>query len=364
MDNRQQKDNTKPFQLEWHLTAHCNLGCVHCHRDGPRATMGREALVAILDDYGDFLLRIGRPGHIRFCGGEPFLSRHLFDLAARAHRKNISTSIATNGTLVTKALAARLREAGCGHARVSLDGIQTTHDVFRRPGSFQQALDGMAILREAGFEVTIAMTLSKVNADEAFAVVRLSENVADRVDFTRLVPVGVGTFLRKECLEPEELRSLMAGLIAFCRERRVDLSLTDPLWNAYLNPRRAGEPCAAGCTAGIDGLSVDANGDVFPCRYLPIKMGSMNEQSLVEIWESPFPRALRDRDLLNGKCGACRLRFACGGCRAIAFAFTGDPLAEDPQCFRAPTILESAGKGLAASLRNVRDLVFHSRPYT
>ena len=69
----------------------------------------------------------------------------------------------------------------------------------------------------------------------------------------------------------------------------------------------------------------------------------------VTSWRSTSPisgvvhsilNALRDRDKLKGRCGKCRRRWLCGGCRGVAFAVTGDYLNEDPQCFRHDTITE------------------------
>jgi radical SAM protein with 4Fe4S-binding SPASM domain len=56
----------------------------------------------------------------------------------------------------------------------------------------------------------------------------------------------------------------------------------------------------------------------------------------IEIWEkSPVFLNLRERNL-KGSCGGCSFRRACGGCRARAFALTGDYLESDPLCTEAP----------------------------
>jgi acetyl-CoA C-acetyltransferase len=46
---------------------------------------------------------------------------------------------------------------------------------------------------------------------------------------------------------------------------------------------------------------------------------------------------LRRPELLKGKCGICEYKKVCGGCRARAFAQTGDFLAEEPYCTYQPT---------------------------
>jgi radical SAM protein with 4Fe4S-binding SPASM domain len=77
---------------------------------------------------------------------------------------------------------------------------------------------------------------------------------------------------------------------------------------------------------------VEANGDVYPCRRLPVVIGNLLHDDLEEIWRGEALEQLRNRDALTDRCGRCRLRWHCGGCRAVAYALGGSALAEDPQC--------------------------------
>ncbi|HEX6960398.1 MAG TPA: radical SAM/SPASM domain-containing protein, partial [Lacipirellula sp.] len=52
--------------------------------------------------------------------------------------------------------------------------------------------------------------------------------------------------------------------------------------------------------------------------------------------QSPIFRELRDPDQLEGKCRRCEFRKVCGGSRARAFAASGNPLAEEPDCAYGP----------------------------
>jgi radical SAM protein with 4Fe4S-binding SPASM domain len=101
----------------------------------------------------------------------------------------------------------------------------------------------------------------------------------------------------------------------------------------------AGNTAMSGCAAGVSGLTILPNGDVMPCRRLPISLGNARRDSLRELWAtSPVLEALRDRSRYAGKCRACPRWAHCRGCRAIAYAWSrsrgeDDILAEDPQCF-------------------------------
>ena len=82
---------------------------------------------------------------------------------------------------------------------------------------------------------------------------------------------------------------------------------------------------------------VSSKGDVYPCGYLPALAGNIRQKPFKMIWEkSKVFNDLRDPDMLKGKCGNCEYRTVCGGCRARAYAATGDYLDEEPYCTYVP----------------------------
>jgi radical SAM protein with 4Fe4S-binding SPASM domain len=80
-------------------------------------------------------------------------------------------------------------------------------------------------------------------------------------------------------------------------------------------------------------MFVSNQGDVFPAGFLPLATGNVRKDKLADLYrDSPIFRALHDPADFKGKCGVCEYRTVCGGSRARAFAYTGDPLASDPFC--------------------------------
>jgi radical SAM protein with 4Fe4S-binding SPASM domain len=75
-------------------------------------------------------------------------------------------------------------------------------------------------------------------------------------------------------------------------------------------------------------------GDVYPAGFLPYPLlGNVREQPLSRIYrKSPDLARLRDMDRLEGACGRCAFRWACGGSRARAWAAAGNLLGADPLC--------------------------------
>jgi AdoMet-dependent heme synthase len=92
-----------------------------------------------------------------------------------------------------------------------------------------------------------------------------------------------------------------------------------------------------GCLAGTGVCFISHEGEVFPCGYLPVIAGDLRKRTFVDIWQNAEVfNALRDTGNLKGKCGCCEFRNVCMGCRARAFAATGDYLDEEPFCVYQP----------------------------
>jgi radical SAM protein with 4Fe4S-binding SPASM domain len=100
-----------------------------------------------------------------------------------------------------------------------------------------------------------------------------------------------------------------------------------------------------GCLAGTGVCFISHEGEVYPCGYLPVIAGDLRKQSFAEIWDhSQVFEELRHTDHLKGKCGCCEFRNVCMGCRARAFAATGDFMAEEPFCMYEPRTKTPARK--------------------
>jgi AdoMet-dependent heme synthase len=92
-----------------------------------------------------------------------------------------------------------------------------------------------------------------------------------------------------------------------------------------------------GCLAGTGVCFISHEGEVFPCGYLPAIAGDLRNEKFADIWaNAKVFNDLRDTNNLTGKCGCCEFRNVCMGCRARAYAASGDYLAEEPFCVYEP----------------------------
>jgi radical SAM protein with 4Fe4S-binding SPASM domain len=96
-------------------------------------------------------------------------------------------------------------------------------------------------------------------------------------------------------------------------------------------------PVRAPSAATRDGkgiIFIAANGDVYPSGFMPLRLGSIRNQRLVDIYRDHSVLQQIRAAAFSGACGDCDYAQLCGGSRARSFASSGDPLGSDPGCIR------------------------------
>jgi radical SAM protein with 4Fe4S-binding SPASM domain len=391
------KHEYKPRLIFWEVTKGCNLRCIHCRATAtelmsPNDLPTSKALdiISQIADFGNPILVLS--------GGEPLYRRDIFQLAEYATSRGLRAALATNGTTVTKDVADKIKGSGIKRVSISLDGADaTTHDTFRGiPGAFEAAIYGMKNLQQIGVSVQINTTVARHNAHQLPDVLALARNLgADALHTFLLVPVGCGVDIAAEqMVPPEEYERMLNWFYDQSLNGEIELKATcAPHYFRVLRQRRAADRMAGkqqpatpashhpheigptdmtmpgstgislrpssgppkghsghpgghpgdmnamtkGCLAGTGVCFISHEGEVFPCGYLPALAGDLRKQNFAEIWnDSEVFGMLRDDDNLKGKCGCCEFRHVCMGCRARAFAATGDYLAEEPFCVYEP----------------------------
>lgn len=359
----------------WETTKACNLTCQHCRARPQRAVGPTELTTRGAFDLMDEIARTARPVFV-LSGGEPLFRPDIFDIAVYGVESGFRMALATNGTLITGRIAARIADSGFARVAVSLDGAgASTHDAFRGvPGSHALALRGIRQLRDTGVSVQINSTIARHNVNELAALLDLALGLgADALHLFMLVPVGCGLEIAAAQMLPadeyervlhwfdEQSKTCPIDLKATCAphyhriraerlaaERRqgdFTTSFIAPGTRAKAAPTllaggHHGQHLSAmtrGCLAGTSVCFISNEGRVYPCGYLPVTAGDIRVQRFADIWNSsPVFQLLRDPGALEGKCGACRYEALCGGCRARAYAATGSFLAEEPFCTYQP----------------------------
>jgi len=342
----------------WETTARCNLNCIHCRASAtPEATPDElttgQALAFVRSLASAASADALAKPILVLSGGEPLCRADIFEIASEATHLGLRVALATNGTLVDDEAAAKIKAAGIARASISLDGpTAAVHDAFRgRAGSFDTAIAGLKRLQAAGVETQINTTVARHNVDALPDVLRLALDLGVRaLHLFLLVPVGCGVEIADEqMIAPERYEQVLEWLLDESQRAPLELKATcAPHYFRIMRqkarelgteiPRGHGMSAVTkGCLAGQHVCFISRSGDVYPCGYLPVSSGNIRTTPLDQIWDTSQVFAkLRDPDLLEGKCGICGFRTVCGGCRARAYAVTGNYLAEEPSCIYQP----------------------------
>lgn len=193
----------------------------------------------------------------------------------------------------------------------------------------------------------IMFTVSNYNKDDLIPVINLvAKEKVTVFDFARLVPIGNATQLRELLLTPKEYRTLLIQVLKeYLKLKEKGCSTffwrKDNLWKLLyqelgLLPSNGKQKkiIVTGCNVGISSLTILADGTIYPCRRLPIKIGKVTEQSMREIFiNSRELNELREVEKME-KCGKCDLLPYCRGCPAVAYAVNGSYFSLDPQCWK------------------------------
>ncbi len=331
-----------PRLIAWEVTRSCPLACKHCRAAARNRPYEGELTTGegkrLLENIASF----SRPTMI-LTGGEPMLRPDIYDLASYADRLGLPVVMAPCGALVDDEAVERMKASGIHCISISIDGATAeTHDAFRGvPGAFASAVKATEAARRGGLDFQINTTITRHNRREVEAIrdlaVRLGAGVFNPF---LLVPTGRGKDLAGQEISPEEYERTLEWLADRQSESDIAIRVTcAPHYTRVLRQRNPEAGGSKGCLGGKSFAFISHVGKVQICGFLETECGDLKhgQFDFRKIWEtSEVFRRVRDVDSYGGKCGICEYRRVCGGCRARAFAMTGDYLAEEPFCIYQP----------------------------
>src|SRR5581483_4677257 len=341
----------RPLVAIWEVTRACDLSCVHCRACAQPLRDLRELTFVegrrLIDDVAELKAPI-----FVLTGGDPLKRRDIYDLVSHARQAGLRPALTPSATaLLTRPAMEHLKDCGLARLAVSLDGATPeVHDGFRgMRGSWARTLEAVQWAREIRLPVQINTTVTRRNVHQLALLAELlgrSAIVLWSVFF--LVPTGRGQI--SDLLDAEQAEEAFEVLYHLSLQTPFHIKTTEaPHYRRFLLQRQSASGKNAGFARGaVNGMGTGVGdgkgfvfvshiGEVFPSGFLPVAAGSIRQQPLAEIYRhSALFRALRDADLLKGKCGRCEFRHVCGGSRARAYAVTHDIFAPDPCCAYRP----------------------------
>jgi radical SAM protein with 4Fe4S-binding SPASM domain len=376
---------TAPVFPVWNITQACNLSCKHCyqnarHKPDPDELTTDEKL-DLVDQMGEEYVPF-----VALAGGEPLVTRDLWKVLERCAQRGLHVTLATNGTMLTREVCQRLKAANVKYVEVSLDNIRPEeHDEFRgMRGAWARTIQGIRNSVAEGLRTGMACCFTRHTAHTVDQIVKFAIDLGCHTfSHFNFIPVGRGREIIDEDLTPGQRELLLRKLYRHLVEWKITVVSTAPqfgraciiygpeegLFATGHAGRGPGKKTMVlsryigGCGTGRCYCAIQPNGVITPCVYLPTeKVGDIRQRKLAQIWNNPLFAMLSDREDRGDHCGVCDYRHYCGGCRARAFAYTGDLQAGDPGCIynyhqwqeltendRAPYQAAQGGEGVAGS---------------
>ncbi len=274
-----------PLVLLVSPTMRCNLRCEGCYAAGysSAAEMSPELFQSIIDqanDIGIFIFTI--------LGGEPFLRRDLLDVGAA--NPDSYFQVFTNGTMLTDAAVSRMAQIGNVAPVISIEGDREATDARRGEGVFDDILDTMRRLGEAGVVFGYSATVTRRN-------------------FRFLMsPAFFGDLIERGCIMGWNFLYMPVG-----RDPDVRLMLTAEERNEFreeILALRQAKPLASldfwgdsvyvgGCIAGKWYAHVNSEGWLEPCIFAHFATHNLNECTLEEALTSDYFREIQRRQPFN-----------------------------------------------------------------
>ena len=311
-----------PVGGTFELTPRCNLDCKMCYiHSSERDDVARKQELTT-----EQWMRLGQEAveagmvYLLLTGGEPMLRSDFAAIYSGLAKMGIILSVNTNGTILSQEVLVAFLECPPERVNVTLYGASsdTYHSLCGNPGGYAAAIQNIQALKNAGINVAINTTFTKLNAGDMSQIVTFAKELD--------IPISMAAYLfpticggcgaETVFLEPNELGRLAAQFDRMTLpeptvQSRMEM-LRDPAvnWQAWAEESRASK-----CTAGRGSFWITWDGKMVPCGML---------SNGVSVLELGFPKAWLStkekikRYLLPRECMDCQHRAICPSCVAVS----------------------------------------------
>ncbi len=335
------------FAFQWHITDSCDQRCQHCYIFSENQhiklkEMSWTEIESVLANCLDMCEKTNRLPYFYITGGDPILHSRFWDIMELFKAQNIPFTILGNPFHLTDEVCRRLKDCGCERYQLSIDGLRETHDAIRKKGSFDNTLEKIQVLRNAGIRCAIMTTVSGTNVNEIPGIIDLVvEHKADVFAFARYCPTSTE---KSAHLTPQQYRDLLEicwNKFESYKDSGTSFNLKDHLWTLFLYEKGLFEIpenlepdlIYEGCNCANCHLTILPKGDVYACRRFESNVGNVFDKKLFDIFTSEKMDAYRDYSKFE-KCSKCELKQFCRGCPAVTYGYTNNFYGADPQCWK------------------------------
>jgi radical SAM protein with 4Fe4S-binding SPASM domain len=322
------------FTFQWHLTDVCNFRCKHCYQTSYQDKGSEfQEITKLLTKIENFVIEMKSENkkfkaHFNFTGGEPFLYPDFLDLLAEVQERKIASfGILSNGYLLSESELLRLKKLNPRFIQISLEGNRKINDSIRGKNSYDYIINALNTYRKLRIPTMVSFTANAENYKMYPSVVRTARRYgAFKVWTDRYLPSSPKDNLT---MNNEHVKEFFQIILNEQKKNKYHFWSTTQVAGdralQFLNC--GGKPYK--CSAGVSLLTIMPNGDLFPCRRLPIKIGNIKNDSIFEILKKQELKLSVDSD-----CSKCFYSETCfGGLKCLSYAVYNNYNRKDPNCF-------------------------------
>lgn len=306
--------------LQVHLSEKCNLKCKHCYQEGEDcgSYIDLQSFSTLLEQFKEITLATGEKDMVlNLTGGEPLLFNNILDYIDLARSKGIiDIRLLTNGLLLTKELLEQFKQRNI-KLQVSIEGNRECNDFIRGKGTYDKILEKISLAKSLDIPLLVSYTLNGLNCQYVSEVIdKVYKAGARGIWFDRVIPFNDNLPIMTE----EQFIFTMQAISIKQKEYQgtnFNVQLQRGLQFFFDNKCSGCYHCSVINRA----FTVLSNGDVLPCRRMPIILGNFKQNTLLEIYKTNQCRKVEQAiNTIPDECKDCEYsRYCNGGTRCLTY---------------------------------------------
>lgn len=323
-----------PLSGTFELTSRCNLDCKMCYihkRSNDRRTLQEERSAQEWIDMARAAKNAGML-FLLLTGGEPLLRQDFKEIYTKCHELGLLISINTNGTLITREIAAFFKENPPLRINMTIYGAEpeTYENLCGDRGAYARVHQAIELLQEAQIPLKLNYSVTPQNIQDVDSIYEYAK--------LRNLPIQTATYMfppvraRENCeCEIERLTPKQAAQARWIYDQyRMPKEMLENHVKELLEGKEIQDSLEEytkqpseemRCRAGATAFWITYHGQMRPCGMMTEPSVPVCSDSLKDSWRKIME--MRKQILLPAKCTVCKWKRVCEYCPAVCYGENG-----------------------------------------
>ncbi len=288
-----------PNEIIIELTRECNLDCKFCFNKQEQSDFKpilKRDVFNILEDISDSGIKA-----VRFTGGEPFLRKDLIEILKKAKSLGLYVILNSNGFLINQKNIHYLNYVDLV--------LFSLHSIDR----FERVKESTRLLKDYNLKIMLATIMTKEN-------IKNLENFYKLVSSLKQPNLSEWFLLRqipnetnKEPLSKADIKKIYEKVTSYNKKYDLNIKIANALPFCAIEEDLASISKGGIFDSGYSRIVIDCNGHYKTDYYSNDLLRSINEHSILDIWNSKEMEDIRNYRRVNNKCKECYYLEKCKG---------------------------------------------------